>query len=108
MKAITFLILAFLFSCNQAEDVYQKSSDPIAELPEASSYPLELDKSEYAMEFIANCQTCHTARYIEMQPAFSKKTWEKIVNKMIHKYGAPIDSAVAGRIVDYLVYAQDN
>ena len=50
-----------------------------------------------------HCMTCHTLGYIDMQPVFPRKTWEKITEKMIKSYGAPIpDSAVAG-IVDYLV-----
>ena len=50
-----------------------------------------------------HCITCHTLGYIDMQPDFPRKTWEKITEKMIKSYGAPIpDSAITG-IVDYLV-----
>lgn len=50
------------------------------------------------------CVPCHSLRYIEMQPQMPRKAWEKIVDKMIHAYGAPVaDSASAREIVDYLV-----
>jgi hypothetical protein len=55
-----------------------------------------------AEDFKANCLTCHSARYVQMQPGLPKKTWEKIVNKMITSYGAPISDSAAKKIVDYL------
>jgi hypothetical protein len=33
--------------------------------------------------FRMNCMICHSERYIQMQPEFPRKTWEKIVDKMI-------------------------
>jgi hypothetical protein len=51
----------------------------------------------------ANCTPCHSLRYIEMQPALSYHTWEKIVDKMIITYGAPVrDSVTRQNIIDYL------
>jgi len=50
-----------------------------------------------------NCITCHSTTYIKMQPAFPRKTWEKIVDKMINTYGAPIGDSSAQNIVNYLV-----
>jgi hypothetical protein len=52
-----------------------------------------------------NCTACHSADYIETQPRgpkFSKDFWQAEVTKMIKVYGAPIDDADAGKIVDYL------
>lgn len=50
------------------------------------------------------CITCHSLRYIEMQPRMTEKSWEKTVTKMIKIYGAPVhDSADATAIVQYLV-----
>lgn len=49
------------------------------------------------------CIACHSLRYIEMQPNMDHKSWEKIVYKMIHTYGAPVpDSQVANDIINYL------
>ena len=52
--------------------------------------------------FRMNCMICHSERYVQMQPEFSKQTWEKIVDKMIKSYGAPIADSTAQNIVGYL------
>ena len=52
-----------------------------------------------------NCTACHSADYVQTQPRgpkFSKDFWQAEVTKMIKVYGAPIDDADAGKIVDYL------
>ena len=52
-----------------------------------------------------NCTACHSADYINTQPRgpkFKKDFWQAEVTKMIKLYGAPIDDADAGKIVDYL------
>jgi len=52
-----------------------------------------------------NCTGCHSADYINTQPRgpkFKKDFWQAEVTKMIKLYGAPIDDADVGRIVDYL------
>lgn len=62
------------------------------------------------MELVqANCMTCHSLKYIEMQPDFNHKTWEKIVKKMVKTYGAPIsDTLTVNKIIDYLVAVKGN
>ena len=53
-----------------------------------------------------NCTACHSADYINTQPRgpkFRKDFWQAEVTKMIKVYGAPIDDADVGKIVDYLV-----
>jgi hypothetical protein len=52
-----------------------------------------------------NCTACHSADYIQTQPRglkFKKDFWQAEVTKMINVYGAPIDDADVGKIVDYL------
>jgi mono/diheme cytochrome c family protein len=52
-----------------------------------------------------NCTACHSADYINTQPRgprFKKEFWQAEVTKMIKVYGAPIDEADVGKIVDYL------
>jgi sulfite dehydrogenase (cytochrome) subunit B len=52
-----------------------------------------------------NCTACHSADYIGTQPRgekFKKDFWQAEVTKMIKVYGAPIDEADVGKIVDYL------
>jgi sulfite dehydrogenase (cytochrome) subunit B len=52
-----------------------------------------------------NCTACHSADYIKTQPQgakFKKDFWQAEVTKMIKVYGAPIDDADVGKIVEYL------
>jgi sulfite dehydrogenase (cytochrome) subunit B len=52
-----------------------------------------------------NCAACHSADYVNTQPRgekFKKDFWQAEVTKMIKVYGAPIDDADVGKIVDYL------
>jgi sulfite dehydrogenase (cytochrome) subunit B len=51
-----------------------------------------------------NCTACHSADYISTQPLMKNKKdfWQAEVTKMIKVYGAPIDDADVGKIVDYL------
>src|SRR5438045_9647945 len=52
-----------------------------------------------------NCTACHSADYIKTQPRgekFKKDFWAAEVTKMIKVYGAPIEDADVGKIVDYL------
>ncbi len=52
-----------------------------------------------------NCTGCHSADYIATQPRgpkYREDFWKAEVNKMINLYGAPIEQADIGKIVDYL------
>jgi mono/diheme cytochrome c family protein len=52
-----------------------------------------------------NCSGCHSADYIGTQPQgekFKTDFWRAEVTKMIKVYGAPIDDADIGKIVEYL------
>lgn len=72
---------------------------------EASSYPLfaaKLAEGEGLAETESFCGTCHSTRYILMQPPLPGDTWAAEVNKMVKTYGAPIPEASALKIVQYL------
>jgi cytochrome c553 len=52
-----------------------------------------------------NCTACHSADYVRTQPRgekFRRDFWAAEVTKMIKVYGAPIEDADVGKIVDYL------
>jgi mono/diheme cytochrome c family protein len=51
-----------------------------------------------------NCSACHSADYVNTQPPMTNKKdfWQAEVTKMIKVYGAPIQDADVGKIVDYL------
>jgi len=65
----------------------------ITELPNAPGYDV----------FKTNCTSCHSARYVQMQPEFPEKTWTAIVTKMQKSFGAPVTDSSAKEIVKYLV-----
>ena len=48
------------------------------------------------------CGTCHTPRYITMQPPLPAATWDAEVQKMVKTFGATIPEADAQKIAQYL------
>jgi hypothetical protein len=74
------------------------------------SFPPELAEGEGRQEVQSFCITCHSQRYITMQPPLPAATWEAEVNKMIKTYGAPIPDATAKKVTLYLQehYAPEN
>ena len=54
-------------------------------------------------EYMAVCVSCHSPRYVMMQPGFSQKQWEQTVDKMTKNYGAQMDGGQRTAIVGYLV-----
>ena len=53
--------------------------------------------------FAAQCEVCHSPRYVLNQPLFPRKVWAAEVQKMVKAYGAPITSDEESAIVNYLV-----
>ena len=68
-----------------------------------ASYPAEIAPGPHVDTYSKDCLTCHSARYVSMQPRFSQGVWEKEVKKMIDAYGAVIPEAEQKEIVEYLV-----
>lgn len=50
----------------------------------------------------AQCLTCHSTEYVQMQPPLSLKAWTAEVVKMQQKYGAPVPSNAIPDIAYYL------
>ncbi len=48
------------------------------------------------------CGICHSTTYITMQPPLPGATWERLVDKMIGTFGAPIPEPAAKAITAYL------
>ena len=72
---------------------------------EIASYPafaLQLADGTGRAETQINCSSCHTPRYITMQPPLPAATWDAEVRKMIKTYGAQISDADAQKIIQYL------
>jgi hypothetical protein len=70
-----------------------------------NAYPLyrpELEPGEGRQETDAYCSTCHSTRYITMQPPLPPATWEAEVIKMVKTFGQPIPEEVQPKIIKYL------
>jgi len=48
------------------------------------------------------CGICHSTTYITMQPPLPGATWERLVDKMIGTFGAPVPESAAQTITAYL------
>jgi len=66
-------------------------------------YAGQVLKGPHVDVYERNCLICHSARYVIMQPPFSRSVWESEVKKMVNAYGATISEADQREIVEYLV-----
>ena len=97
---IAVICLNILVACNESNkrtsevDVPQQTdlNTIITELPDAAGY----------QTFKMNCLSCHSARYIQMQPDLTEKAWSNIVAKMQKSFAAPVTDSSAKEIVQYL------
>ena len=99
LKKFLLIYLFILFSASCAD----KQNNKLPADKNANDVASLFNETPGAELLKANCITCHSLRYIEMQPPFPRKTWEKIVDKMVKNFGAPIPDSSAKMIVDYLV-----
>jgi mono/diheme cytochrome c family protein len=69
----------------------------------ADERPIELKKAPGVEKVEANCATCHSLDYIEMNsPFLGAAQWDAEVAKMIRAMGAPIEESDGKAIADYL------
>ena len=69
----------------------------------ADEKPVELKKAPGVDTVEANCGSCHSLDYIQMNsPFLDRNGWDGSVTKMIKVFGAPINADDAKAIVDYL------
>ena len=87
-----------------------KASKPVAKAAASQvhsivlpQYPPEIAEGPNEETYLKDCLICHSARYISMQPRFSKTVWQNEVKKMVDAYGAPVPEADQALIVEYLV-----
>jgi mono/diheme cytochrome c family protein len=70
-----------------------------------SAYPVpavDLTPGDGLQEVRIYCNTCHSPRYITMQPPLPPATWEAEVNKMNKTFGANIPDDDSRKIIAYL------
>jgi hypothetical protein len=65
-------------------------------------YPALFPSREGVTEVKAYCNTCHSPRYITMQPPLPAAVWTAEVNKMLNSYGASIPDDAKQKIIEYL------
>ena len=65
-------------------------------------YPPALSSGDGVTEVKAYCNTCHSPRYITMQPPLPAAAWAAEVNKMVNAYGASIPDDSKQKIIQYL------
>ena len=99
---VLFSLCAFFFiSCGEANN---KSETPMAAAPaDLNSVVPKLPEAPGYKGFQNNCLSCHSARYVQMQPDLSEKTWLALVTKMQKSFGAPVPDSSVNEIVQYLV-----
>jgi len=65
-------------------------------------YPTALPSGDGQLEVASYCNTCHSTRYITMQPPLPADAWTAEVNKMVKNYGAAIPEDATQKIIQYL------
>jgi hypothetical protein len=69
----------------------------------ADESAIQLKDEPGALTVRANCSTCHSLDYIQMNSPFMKRSaWEAEVRKMMKVMGAPIAEENVVALVDYL------
>src|SRR2546423_7036147 len=98
----TFSVLLVLyFTCAGYAQVQPKS----IMLPK---YQPNLPEAPGRELFASACLSCHSERYISMQPKMNATKWEESVRKMIKTFGAPVAEEQVPVIVQYLMAAKEN
>lgn len=72
---------------------------------QVSAYPVttvDLAPGDGVEEVRSYCNTCHSPRYIVMQPPLPPATWEAEVQKMDNTFGAGIPPESKEKIIRYL------
>lgn len=98
-----FLFIAFAwYACNNKSNDNKQQIVAVAQT-DLNAFPTELPEAEGFEAFKMNCVSCHSARYVQMQPNLSEKTWAALVTKMQKTFHAPIPDSSVNDIVQYLV-----
>jgi mono/diheme cytochrome c family protein len=116
MKYKTILILPIaavaltLAACgaDSKEHKAQASASRDVHAIEMPKYQANLPAGPGQEAFATACLSCHTARYIAMQPPLTAVKWEESVRKMMKTYAAPIAEEQVPQIVQYLMTTKES
>jgi len=78
------------------------ATDSTYEVGPYKLYRPALEEGEGSREVSANCNTCHSLRYITTQPPLAADAWAAEVTKMVKTYGASIPDDASQKILQYL------
>jgi mono/diheme cytochrome c family protein len=96
--------IAIAFGANQTQEtdaaVHAANTVRTVTLPH---FEPELPMAPGREVYLTVCVSCHSPRYVLMQPPFTQSQWEQTVDKMAKTYGAQMDPAQRNAIVQYLV-----
>ena len=92
---------AELGSLSQAAPV-ELSPDSNYQVSPYPAFPVDLAPGDGRQEVQIYCSTCHSMRYVTMQPPLPAATWEAEVNKMNKTLGAAIPDDSTQKIILYL------
>ncbi len=92
--------VSVLASAAPAADTSRAAGPHMMVLPH---FEPELPAAPGRDEFMMACLSCHSARYVTMQPLFSEQKWAETVDKMAKVYGAQMDAAQRQAIIGYVV-----
>ena len=100
-NSFLFFFCAFLaMSCGEADS--NREHPVAASAPNLKEVTTKLPQAPGYQTYISNCTICHSASYVQNQPALPQKTWAAIVTKMQKTFGAPISDSSAQVIIQYL------
>jgi mono/diheme cytochrome c family protein len=69
----------------------------------AATEPIELRDGAGRDLTVGRCIVCHSVEYIPSNaPAMNRAAWQKTIQKMKDRFGAPITDEEAKQILDYL------
>jgi len=80
----------------------ESSPDSTFQVPAYPAPAADLVQGDGLQEVQIYCNTCHSTRYITMQPPLPPATWEAEVNKMNKTFGAAIAEDSTRKIIVYL------
>ncbi len=100
-KILFSLCVCCVISCNETNN--KKQGSITSTVVDLGSVVTNLPDGPGYATFQNNCVSCHSARYVQMQPNLTEKTWTALVTKMKKTFGAPIPDSSVKEIVQYLV-----
>src|SRR5437016_5852104 len=105
------LVLGSMSCKHDRKDESSSAKTQATQRPESAKtialphYQANLPAAPGREAFAVGCLSCHTTRYITMQPPLTAAKWEESVRKMIKTYAAPIAEDQVQPIVQYIVTA---